>query len=98
MNPPPLTTFNTSKWHMKLSLIILILSIGYCLILAKYWLAIVMIAKIQVLFVKTKYRIDTFWVQFWGKLMIVIFGVVLLCYWWWVNDIDVQNILYPNLQ
>ena len=59
---PPLTTFNTNKWYLKLSLIMLLISIIYSIITTKYWLAIVAIAKIELLFVKSKYRIDTFWV------------------------------------
>ena len=64
----------------------LLISIIYSLITTKYWLAIVAISKIELLFVKSKYKIDTFWVQLWTKVVVVIVTGGLLGYQAWLNS------------
>lgn len=80
----PLTTFDRDKWWGKLTIFILFLSIGYSFFISSIWLIVISFAKMEISFKRTKYRMDTFYVEECTKALMLI--ICLGAGWYWAID------------
>lgn len=68
-----------------MSLGILLIAIVYSLMGGKWWLGVVVFAKLELSFLKSKYRIDMFLVELVSEGIIVVASGIVLMYDWWGN-------------
>lgn len=71
MPPIPLTSFNLEKWWVKLLLVLLGFSFAYS-IFTSFWLIILAFSKTELNFKKIKYKIDSFYVELIGKILLIL--------------------------